>query len=298
MTPRYPADKASYRIPVDTARWSGHHPRMPQSEFLSAVRAVDWHNLESTYESGEVVRDIVLSLASRDQAEAERAWREISETVLQHQGTVYPATAAAAPFLCQIVLDETALYRTALAAELAFLSTGYDEPYAPAGTALAVRDAVRSYIGQLLALWDSAGPGLDMALAALSVAFPAEAAAITGPLRDWFGRAEPPIRTALGLVLAYHGLADEAVDRIVTDEVGQSLSWIIRHDKLTSFVPNPSPFPRPAEEPCIDSPVPGAIQAAARLRSGAAEQTRDFRPVFGFLVTLMESGGHLIDWPS
>jgi hypothetical protein len=37
---------------------------MPQSEFVSAVRAVDWHDLESTYESGE----IVLGLASRDEA--------------------------------------------------------------------------------------------------------------------------------------------------------------------------------------------------------------------------------------
>ncbi len=210
---------------------------------------------------------------------------------------MYPATAAAAPFLCQIVLDETALYRAALAAELAFLSTGYDEPYAPAGTALAVRDAVRSYTGPLLALWGSAGPGLDMALAALSVAFPAEAAAITGQLRDWFGRSEPPLCTALGLVLAFHGLADEAVERIVLDKVAQSIRWVIRDDKLTTFVPSPSPFPKPAEEPYINSPVPEAIQVAARLRSGAEEQTRDFFPVFGFLGTLMESGRHLIDWP-
>lgn len=58
-------------------------------------------------------------------------WEQIDETVLQHQGTVYPATAAAAPFLCQIALDEATLWRAALIADLAFLSTGYDEPYAP-----------------------------------------------------------------------------------------------------------------------------------------------------------------------
>jgi hypothetical protein len=33
------------------------------------------------------------------------AWEQIGETVLQHQGTVYTATAAAAPFLCQLDLD-------------------------------------------------------------------------------------------------------------------------------------------------------------------------------------------------
>jgi hypothetical protein len=51
-------------------------------------------------------RDIVLGLASNGGTEAKRAWQQIDETVLQHQGTVYPATAAAAPFLCQIALDE------------------------------------------------------------------------------------------------------------------------------------------------------------------------------------------------
>jgi hypothetical protein len=36
---------------------------------------------------------------------------------------------------------------------------------------------------------------------------------------------------------------------------------------------------------------------AERLRARAEEHTRDFGPVFSFLPTLMESGGHLIDWP-
>ena len=121
---------------------------MPRSALESAVRAVDWHQLQSTYESG----DIVLGLASRDEADVQWAWEQITDTVLQHQGTVYPATAAAAPFLCQIALDEAALWRAALTAEIAFLSAGYDEPYAPAGTAMAVRDAVRPYVGQLLRL--------------------------------------------------------------------------------------------------------------------------------------------------
>jgi hypothetical protein len=51
--------------------------------------------------------------------------------------TVYPATAAAAPFLCQIALDPASLWRATLVAELASLATGYDEPFAPAGTARA-----------------------------------------------------------------------------------------------------------------------------------------------------------------
>jgi hypothetical protein len=75
---------------------------MPRSALVSAVPAVDWRQLRSTYESGEVVRDIVLGLASRDETEVKSAWKQIGETVLPHQGTVYPATAAAAPLLCQV----------------------------------------------------------------------------------------------------------------------------------------------------------------------------------------------------
>ena len=169
-------------------------------------------------------------------------------------------------------LDEATLWRAALVAELAFLSTGYDEPYAPAGTARAVRDAIRPYTGKLLGLWGSADPGLDMALAALSVAFPAQAAAITAQLCGWFGRSQPPLRTALGLALGFHGLAGEAVQRIIVDEVGRSIRWAHRCGGLVGFIPNDSPFPQPDQEPYINSPVPDAIRVAERLRAVAEEQ--------------------------
>ena len=70
---------------------------MPEPGLVSEVRAVDWRSLKSTYGSGEVVRDTVLGLASRDEAEVRQAWQHISETVLQHQGTVYPATRSGSP---------------------------------------------------------------------------------------------------------------------------------------------------------------------------------------------------------
>jgi hypothetical protein len=155
---------------------------VPESGIAAAVGAVDWSALRSTYGSGEVVRDIVVGLASRDEAEVRQAWEQINETVLQHQGTVYPATAAAAPFLCQIALDEAALWRAALVSDLAFLSTGYDEPYAPAGTAQAVRDAVRPYVAELIDLWGSDDPGFDMALDRLPAASPRVAAGRRGAL--------------------------------------------------------------------------------------------------------------------
>lgn len=177
------------------------------------------------------------------------------------------------------------------------MSTGCDEPYAPAGTAQAVRDAVRPYAGELLGQWGSADTGLDMALVAVSAAFPAEAPAITAQLADWFSRSEPPLRTALGLALGFHGLADEAVERIISDEVGQSIRWVVRSGGLIAYRPGQSGSPRPEEEPYISSPVPGAIQLAKLVRALAEEQTIDFSPIRGFLSTLMESSGELIDYP-
>ncbi len=115
-----------------------------------------------------------------------------------------------------------------------------------------------------------------MALVAVSAAFPAEAKAVTAQLHDWFDRATPPLRTALGLALGFHGLVDEAVAEIVVDEVGQSNTWATRSGGLIVFAPNDSPFPRPGEEPYFDSPVPEAIRVAERLRAGAEEQTGGF----------------------
>ena len=268
---------------------------MPGSVFASAVGAVDWSALRSTYESGEVVRDIVLRLGSLDQAEVEWAWEQVGETVLQHQGTVYPASAAAAPFLCQLALDAATPWRAALTAELAFLSVGHDTPFAPAGTARAVREAVRSSTGQLFGLWGTAHAGLDMALVALSVAFPEQAAAVTPHIRGWFGRAEPPLRTALGLALAVHGVTDDGVGQVLSEEVDQDARAAAHiRRRRTSGGPWVRKLDLGAD---VYSPVLGAIQLATRLRAGEDAECDAFSCVFSLLLNMMECGGNLIDQP-
>jgi hypothetical protein len=190
--------------------------------------------------------------------------------VLQHQGTVYPATAAAAPFLCELALDAATPRRAQLIAELAFLSLGHDEPFAPAGTARAVRDGIRSSIGQLLGLWGTADAGLDMALVAVSLAFPERAAAVTPRIRDWFTRSEPPLRTALGLALAVHGATDDAVSQIVSDEVKQDVRSAAHVRRRTPGGPYVSGLDL---GPTVYSPVLGATQLAARLRAEKTQRT-------------------------
>lgn len=286
---------------MDKPGSAGQDRLVPESGFAAAVSAVDWNGLRSTYGTGEVVREILLGLASRDEAEVRRAWEQINRTVLQHQGTVYPATVAAAPFLCQIALNETTRWRAALTADLAFLATGYDEPYSPAGTARAVRDGIRPYTGRLLAQWGTADAGLDMGLVAMSAAFPAEAAAevptITAHLADWFARSEPPLRTGLGLALGYHGLADKTIERIITDEVGRSIRWVARTGDLIISLPGQHESSQPHGEPYISGVVPDAIDLARHLRAGADEEAADLSPVGSFLGKLMQYGGRLIEYP-
>jgi hypothetical protein len=264
-----------------------YDPFMPESGLVAEVHAIDWRSLQAPFDAGERVRDVILGLASRDEAEVRQAWQEICETVLQHQGTVYPATAAAAPFLCRIALDEGTLWRAALIEDLALMSTGHDKPHAKGGTAQAVRDAVRPYVGALTGLWGTEDQGLDMALVALSVAFPVEAAPIVPKLRDWFGRSEQSLRTGLGLALGFHSSAGDAVRRIIDNELRQSISWIVRHRTLLAYLPPEPGSTREDEEPYIDSPVPEAIHLARQLQRGADEQASDFFPVYRFLLNLM-----------
>jgi hypothetical protein len=269
-----------------------------EGDLATQVRAVDWLSLRSTYGSGEVVRDILLGLVSRDEAEVRQAWQQIDETALQHQGTVYPATAAAAPFLCRIAIDEATMWRAALTVDLAFLSTGCDEPHAPAGTAQAVRDAVRPYVNELLGLWGTDDQALDLALIAISVAFPVEAAAIVPRLSEWFSRSQPPLRTGLGLALGIHSSADDAVKQIVEEEIRKSISWVVRTNNLVARLSKQGAPPRKTEEPYIGSPVLDAIRVARQLQNGAEEQTADFSHVFSLLMTMLDYGGaQLINSP-
>lgn len=270
---------------------------MPDRNLVSDVHAVDWQAISSTYESGEVVRDVILGLASGREADVLAAWEKISETVLQHQGTVYPATAAAAPFLCRLVLDPATMWRAALAVHLPLLSAGSDQPYAPAGTARAVRDAIRPYVPALMDLWGTDDDGLDLALVALSVAFPVEAADVVPRLRGWFGRSVPPLRTTLGLSLAFHSSAGEEVRAIVDEQIRRSVCWISRGKGLVGHLPPEAGSPRTHEEPYVDSDVIEAISMARRLQSGA-EEPDYLGEISGFLHELIDTGGFaMIKYP-
>lgn len=143
-------------------------------------------------------------------------------------------------------------------------------------------------------LWGTGDKGLDMALVALSAAFPVEAAAVVPRLSEWFSRSQPPLRTVLGLALGYHSSAEAAARQIVED-----VTWVARRGRRIAHLPEQADAPRDyLLESYIYSPVLDAIHVARRLQRGAEEQTAEFSGIRGFLMTLMDLGGdRLINYP-
>jgi hypothetical protein len=106
---------------------------------------------------------------------------------------------------------------------------------------------------------------LDMALVAVSVALPEQAVVVTLHIRDWSGCAEPPVRTALGLALAVHGVTDDAVGQLLSEEVDLDARRAAHIRRRTPGGPWLSGLD---QGPNVYSPVLGAIQLAAGLRAG------------------------------
>lgn len=269
-----------------------------RAEFDEAVRAVDWGGLQSTYGPGDVVGEIVRALGSSEEATVVEAWRLFQETHLQHQGTVYPATAVAAPFLADLALDSETLFRPALIVELALMATGYDTPYSPEGTARAVRDAMRRRVPRFAGQWETADRALDAALTVLSLAFPVESTALVDGIRRWFDQSSGSVRHGLGLALVYHGLSNAHTEQIRREEIGNSLGWVAQCGELSIYRPRlPSGLPRPDEEPVFDSSLMAAVYAAQNLRAGAIERKEDISSFSELQGTFLERMYSLIPYP-
>jgi hypothetical protein len=76
---------------------------------LDGLDAVDWSALEHAYGAATDLPELLRQAATESAEEAEEALRELYGCIM-HQGTVYPATAAAVPFL-DIVLAAPAIPR-------------------------------------------------------------------------------------------------------------------------------------------------------------------------------------------
>ncbi|WP_335936130.1 HEAT repeat domain-containing protein [Streptomyces sp. PTD5-9] len=103
---------------------------------LAKLDTIDWVDLSHAYGSAADVPDQIRALRSADRAVRERALGELYANIF-HQGTRYQASAAAVPFLLELLADPSTPERSAVLGLLTGLAIGYDEAHLPAGYAIA-----------------------------------------------------------------------------------------------------------------------------------------------------------------
>jgi hypothetical protein len=129
---------------------------------LEGLDAVPWHELHHAYGPADDVPGLLRDLAAGDETVRERAIDELFGS-LDHQGTVYEASAFAVPFLAEIATDRgTPLrWKTWTLILLAGLADGND--VSDPRCAVAARGSVVEQLRMLLPLMDERG--LDVAMA-------------------------------------------------------------------------------------------------------------------------------------
>jgi hypothetical protein len=141
---------------------------------LDGLDDVKWRSLSIAGSNASHVPEMLRLFASPVPGEVEAGWELLIEEGLSHQGTVYPGTAAAIRFIAALAASEMVLRRARLIELLAFLSLGHDQPYAPAGTARHVRDAVRLCAIDVHPVLATDDVAVQLALAELAAAMPVE----------------------------------------------------------------------------------------------------------------------------
>ncbi len=102
----------------------------------SGLDTVDWSALTHAYGPADDLPGLLRDLCSPDARQRHKALHELYGNIF-HQGSRYPATAAAVPFLARMAADPALPDRAALLELLAALAIGYDEAHLPGGVAVA-----------------------------------------------------------------------------------------------------------------------------------------------------------------
>ena len=129
---------------------------------LEGLDAVPWHDLHHAYGRADDVPGLIRDLAVGSETVRERAVDQLFGS-LDHQGTVYEASAFAVPFLAHIAGDQRTPLRWR--AWVLILLAGFADGSEVSDTrnVLAARTAVAKELAMLLPLMDE--PGLDVAMA-------------------------------------------------------------------------------------------------------------------------------------
>ncbi|OIK23665.1 hypothetical protein VT52_031345 [Streptomyces malaysiense] len=103
---------------------------------LSGLDGLDWSALTHAYGPADDVPGLLRALCSPDAEQRHQALDALYGNIF-HQGSRYPATAAAVPFLVRMAADPALPGRAVCLELLAALAVGYDEARLPGGVAVA-----------------------------------------------------------------------------------------------------------------------------------------------------------------
>ncbi|MCO1597710.1 hypothetical protein M8C17_21400 [Micromonospora sp. RHAY321] len=160
---------------------------------LEGLEAIAWGELSHAYGSAHDTPGLLRQAGSADSEVASKAISELHGSVF-HQGTVYPATVAAVPFLAELAAG-AANRRDEVVWMLGMLA---DERHAYGVDSAKVRAAVADQLESLVALLDDADPQVREAAAYAT----AKAGVTAEPLwRRWAAEDHPAARAALALAL-------------------------------------------------------------------------------------------------
>ncbi len=106
------------------------------SDPLAGLDGIDWAGLDHAYGSAEDVPALLRALRSPDEEERGEAFGELF-TNIYHQGSRYPASAVAVPFLLALASDPGTPERGWPLYLATALAIGFDEAHLPSGVAIA-----------------------------------------------------------------------------------------------------------------------------------------------------------------
>jgi hypothetical protein len=92
-------------------------------QMLDRIDSIDWESLRHAYGSAEDVPELLRAVASADEETRKNAIYELFGNIW-HQGTVYPATGAAVPFLYELLNAPNVLGKSEIAGLLACIAAG------------------------------------------------------------------------------------------------------------------------------------------------------------------------------
>ncbi len=126
---------------------------------LAGLDAIDWAGVRHAYGAARDTPDEIRLLRAPDPDLREDALDRLANSIC-HQGSVYPASAAAVPFLARLALDPTQPDRPGIIWLLAMVARGATDPSTDATVGSAIRDAFAPFADALLASADDGhGPG-------------------------------------------------------------------------------------------------------------------------------------------